>query len=152
MHISKMADDKKEPRKICLKRTVKLRCNTSSCPPFISTGRDKHNKTEETSKMSDGKRESRKNYLQTTAKCTLPKKLGDWIIISFICYFFLSCFNGYVLSYFVNPYSKIDRWLIVIVLLFFVLLFQYDFVMFCLRLVCGVDIHKGIFNHIFLNI
>ena len=149
VHISEMADGKEEPRRDDLQTIVKLGCYTPFCGLCVSSGKHEHHKTEETSKLSDGKKEPRKNNFQPTTNFTLSKKQRNWIIILCILACFIGVFDGYCLTFLVDQYSKIDRWLILFVPLFIVLILQIDLIMFFQRLDGGFNFDIGVFNLFF---
>ena len=132
----------KHSKQICARYCKK--CNTPICALCVSRGKHKKHTTVHISKMADDKEKPRKNDLKTTAYKLQTRNCI--IILCFICYFFIGCFSVYCSTFVVDQYSKIDRWIIFFVLYFFLSLFQFDFVLFCLRLGCGLDMDIGILN------
>ena len=148
-HISKMADEKKEPRKNDLQTTQMLRCNTLICVPCVSSGKDKRHKTEETSKLSEGKREPRRNDLQTKAKFTLTKEGRVYIIVCFVSCTICICIYELFFTFTPDVFSKIDRYIILHILMAIFFIFLYDFLMFILRLADDLDHYIGFFDLFF---
>lgn len=70
-----------------------------------------------------------------------------------MCFFLNVCVYGYCMTFAFDTYfrSKIDRWIILKLLILIAILyyFLFDFVMFCLRLVGGLDYYLGFFNLFF---